>query len=106
MIRYRVVGFLELQERLSHLLPNVKRKVRASLRFLESDPLTGKPLERELAGYRSYAIPPYRIIYRIDSSGRAVKVFLVEHRRDVYEILVQKLDSGEIREKRAIYIRK
>jgi mRNA-degrading endonuclease RelE of RelBE toxin-antitoxin system len=68
------------------------------------DPLAGKALERELIGYRSYAIPPHRIIYRVDSSGRTVRVFLVEHRKDVYEILVQKLNSGEVRERRAIYV--
>ena len=105
MIRYRVVGFPELQTRISHLPPNIKQKVRANLRLLESEPLAGKSLERELIGYRSYAIPPYRIIYRVDS-GRIVKVFLVEHRRDVYEILVEKLNSGGIREKRAIYVRR
>lgn len=105
MIRYRVVLLPEVQAACSRLAPSVKRRVRASLRLLESEPLAGKPLERELIGYRSYAIPPHRIIYRVDSA-RTVRVFLVEHRRDVYEILVQKLNSGEIRERRAIYIRR
>ena len=105
MIRYRVILLPEVQAACSRLPPDVKRRVRASLRLLELEPLAGKSLERELMGYRSYAIPPHRIIYRIDTS-RTVKVFLVEHGRDVYEILVKKLNSGEIREKRAIYIRR
>ena len=104
MIRYRVVLLPEVRSACSRLPPSVKRKVRASFRFLESEPLAGKPLERELIGYRSYAIPPHRIIYRVESSTRNIKVFLVEHRKDVYEILIQKLNAGEIREKRFLYI--
>lgn len=105
MIRYRVILLPEVRTACSGLAPSVKRRVRASLRFLESEPLAGKSLERELTGYRSYAIPPRRIIYRIDST-RTLKVFLVEHRKDVYQILVEKINSGEIRERRAIYIRR
>ena len=100
------MGSSEMRESLSRLAPSVKRKVRSSLRFLEEDPLAGKPLERELAGYRSYPIPPYRIIYRIESSSRVVRIVRIGHRKDVYEILVQKIDAGEIREKRAIYVRR
>lgn len=106
MIRYRIAGFAELRERLSRMPPSVKRKVRASLRFLEEDPHAGKLLERELTGLRSYPIPPYRIIYRIESPGRIVRVLWVGHRSDVYEVLVEKLNAGEIRERRAIYVRR
>ena len=106
MIRYRIVLLPELQNSCSRLPPSVKQKVRASLRLLEIDPLAGKPLERELLGYQSYAIPPHRIIYRVESAGRIVRVFFVGHRRDVYEVFVQKINSGEVRERRALYIRK
>ena len=84
----------------------MKVKVRASLRLLEQDPLVGKPLERELSGYRSYPIPPYRIVYRIEPSGLVIRLVWIGHRRDIYEILVHKLNAGEVRERRAIYIRK
>lgn len=94
---------MELQDPLSHFPPSVKYKVRASLRLLEQVPLVGKPLERELSGYRSYPIPPYRIIYRVDSSNRIVRIVRVGHRRDIYETLVQKINAGEVRERRAIY---
>lgn len=105
MIRYRVVLPSELQVACSRLAPSVKQKVRASLRLLEQDPLAGKPLERELNGYRSYAIPPYRIVYRIEPH-RMVRIVRMGHRQDIYEVLVQRLNAGEIREKRAIYVRK
>ena len=106
MIRYRVILLPEPRAAFSHLPPDIKRKVHASLRLLESEPLAGKSLEREFIGYRSYAIPPHRIIYRVESSARTVKVFLVGHRENVYEVLVQKLNAGEVRERRAIYVRK
>ena len=44
----------------------------------------GKPLTRELAGYHAARRGPYRVIYRIDETARAVYVVRVEHRNDVY----------------------
>ena len=106
MIRHRVVLPQELRDLCSRLSPGIKRKVRESLRLLEQDPVAGKALERELIGFRSYPIPPYRIIYRIEPAGRIVRIIRIGHRRDVYEVLVQKLDAGEVRERRAIYVRR
>lgn len=106
MIRHRVIFPEEVRIFCSGLAPSVKRRIRASLRLLEEDPLAGKSLERELTGFRSYAIPPYRIVYRVEPSTRIVRLVRVGRREDIYEILVQKLNSGEIREKRAIYVRK
>ncbi len=91
MIRYRVVIQPEHRTRLARLPPSVKQKLRASLRLLEVDPWAGKPLEQELAGYRSYPIHPYRIIYRIESSERLVRLVMVELRREVYDLLLQQL---------------
>lgn len=52
---------------------------------LLDDPLrVGKPLQRELEGYRSARRGAYRVVYRVeDASGRVV-VVRVEHRADVY----------------------
>ena len=68
--------------------------------------MAGKSLERELVGFHSYAIPPHRIVYKVDAFHRIVGIKGVGHRRDIYDVLVEKLNSGEIREKRAIYVRK
>ncbi len=76
------------------------------MRLFEVDPLVGKALERELVGFRSYPIPPYRIIYRVEPSSRSVRIVRIGHRRDVYEVLVEKINAGEVREKRAIYVRR
>ena len=44
----------------------------------------GKPLQRELAGYRSARRGAYRIVYRLDEDTDAVRVVRIEHRSDVY----------------------
>ena len=52
--------------------------------LLDNPHRLGKPLERELAGYRAARRGPYRIIYRIDDDKSQVHVVRIEHRADVY----------------------
>ncbi len=103
MIRYQVAIQPEHRERLAHLPPNIKQKLRAGLRLLETDPLTGKSLEQELTGYRSYPIHPYRIVYRIDFSRKIVHLVIVAHRREVYDLLIQQISivRDRLRRKRS-----
>ena len=91
MIRYRVAIPPELRGLLAHLPPTIKRKLHASLRLLETEPLAGKPLIDELAGYRSYAIRPYRIVYRIEADQRIVRIVVIAPRPEVYDLLRQQL---------------
>jgi mRNA-degrading endonuclease RelE of RelBE toxin-antitoxin system len=52
---------------------------------LAEDPTrVGKPLQPELAGYRSARRGSYRIVYAVDEEVRQVLVVRVEHRSDVY----------------------
>lgn len=44
----------------------------------------GKPLLRELSGYRSARRGAYRIIYRIDDGSETVEVVRIEHRSQAY----------------------
>ena len=44
----------------------------------------GKPLVRELEGYRSARRGAYRVVYRIDETARTVHVVRIDHRADVY----------------------
>ena len=44
----------------------------------------GKPLQRDLIGYRSARRGDYRVSYRIDDTARMVHVVRIEHRGDVY----------------------
>lgn len=70
-----------------HRLP--EKIVGACLEFiagpLAADPhRLGKPLQRELAGYRAARRGAYRVVYEIDDSARTVIVARVDHRGDVY----------------------
>ena len=44
----------------------------------------GKPLLRELVGYRSAHRGQYRVVYAINDDEIIVTVVAVDHRRDVY----------------------
>lgn len=65
--------------------PDVKREIRQGLRHLVEHPLAGHELHFELAGFRSYRVRTYRILYRYDEQERMLDIFYVGHRRDVYE---------------------
>ncbi|OGG14799.1 hypothetical protein A2773_06895 [Candidatus Gottesmanbacteria bacterium RIFCSPHIGHO2_01_FULL_39_10] len=60
-----------------------KKKVIRKLELLANDPLTGKQLKGELAGFRSLRVWPYRIIYEI--SKDEITVYSIAHRQGVYK---------------------
>ncbi len=63
--------------------PSLKKKVRASLGMILSDPQKGKALKEELAGLRSFRVGNYRIIYRI--SRKHVEIVALGPRQKIYE---------------------
>lgn len=52
--------------------------------LLDSPHRVGKPLVRELSGYRSARRGAYRVVYRIDEDAYVVHVVRIDHRSDVY----------------------
>lgn len=52
--------------------------------LLEQPTVVGKPLQRELTGYRSARRGSYRIVYRLDEDEHQVVVVRIDHRSDVY----------------------
>ncbi len=79
-------------ESIRHLHPDIKRAVREAIRGLSADPLRGRPLALELAGFRSLRVSRYRVIYRIHD--RVVEVHLVGPRKDIYEVFRQVLERA------------
>lgn len=49
----------------------------------EAPTIVGKPLQRELAGYRSARRGSYRVVYRLDEDEHQVIVVWIDHRSDV-----------------------
>jgi mRNA interferase RelE/StbE len=64
--------------------PQLKKKIRAGLRHIVTEPESGKSLKDELEGLKSYRIRRFRIIYRI-SSKQIIDVVAVGPRKIIYE---------------------
>jgi mRNA interferase RelE/StbE len=64
--------------------PLLKRKIRAGLRHIMTEPESGKSLKDELEGLKSYGISRFRIIYRI-SSKQTIDFVAVGPRKTIYE---------------------
>jgi len=71
-------------ELIRNLHPHLKKKVKASLQAIVSDPYSGKPLKDELAGLRSFRVSRFRIIYRI-SGKKLIEIIAIGPRECIYE---------------------
>lgn len=70
-----------------------KKKVNfAILSKLTSKPdVFGKPLRYSLKNHRTLRVGDYRVIFRIEKS--TVKIFMIRHRKEVYEIARKRLSN-------------
>lgn len=64
--------------------PHLKKKIKASLQMILSDPNSGKALKDELTGLRSFRVSRFRIIYRI-SSIKEIEIIAIGPRERIYE---------------------
>ena len=76
---------------ITHLPPDLKRKVRAAFRAIAADPHQAKELKDELVGLRSYRLGNARIIFRL--TGQVVEVIAFGPRRDIYERVAAELSK-------------
>ncbi len=67
-----------------NLHPHLKKKIKASLQTIVSDPYSGKPLKDELAGLRSFRVNRFRIIYKI-SGRKLIEIIAIGPRECIYE---------------------
>ena len=63
--------------------PSLKKKVRACLEIVLSDPTSGKALRDDLAGLRSFKIGRLRVVYKF--SRTEVQVVAIGPRSRIYE---------------------
>ncbi len=64
--------------------PSLKKRVRAALKAILTDPSSGKALRNELAWLQSYRVGTFRIIYRV-VSGKNVELVAVGPRKRIYD---------------------
>lgn len=97
MTAYRMRYTPEAAGRIRKLHPEVKQEIREAIRTLQASPLTGRTLQQKLAGYRSYRVRTYRIIYRLNDEERTIDVVFIGQRRNVYEELLSLVRSPSFR---------
>lgn len=94
-----VLNKLKVTDELSHFLkslhPDLKRKIKATLKIILSSPYAGKTLRDELAGLRSFRVVRFRIVYRID--GRTIEIVAIGPREQIYQETYRLIKKGQIR---------
>jgi len=66
------------------LHPEIKRKIKGSLKNIATEPNSGKLLKEELEGLRSFRVSRFRIIYRI-RKPKEIQLIAIGPRERVYE---------------------
>ena len=66
------------------MYPHLKKKVRASLQTILSDPYSGKALKDALAGLRSFRVCRFRVIYSV-SDQKLIEIVAIGPREKIYE---------------------
>ncbi len=82
-IRRPIRATEEISSYIRSLHPALKKRIHDALDQIRAQPGEGKPLQRELEGYRSFRIGKFRIIYRV--TVKEIEVVAVGPRRTIYE---------------------
>lgn len=87
------ISKLKIPDDVSNLVrtlhPELKKKIRAGLKAILSNPAEGKALKNELKGLRSFRIGRFRIIYR---EGRnVIELVAIGPRERIYEETYRRL---------------
>ena len=81
---YKLVVPRDIRELIRAMHPSLKKRVKASLKIILSEPYSGKPLIEELSGLRSFRISSFRIIYRIKGPEK-IELVAIGPRERIYE---------------------
>ena len=83
----------EISAYIRSLHPALKKRIHDALDQIRAQPGEGKPLQRELKGYRSFRIGKFRIIYRVTT--KEIEVVAVGPRRAIYEETTKLMEKQE-----------
>ena len=82
MYKHRVPDYLT--EFIRGLHPQIKRKIKGSVKNIAIEPNSGKPLKDEFQGLKSFRVSRFRIIYRV-AAPREIQVIAIGPRERIYE---------------------
>lgn len=74
-----------IQKKLAKIGHNDIPKVKHKLSQLQANPLAGKPLKGEYAGYYSLRAWPLRIVYEFDPKNQTINILDIDYRGQVYK---------------------
>ena len=83
----------EISTYIRSLHPALKKRIHNALELIRKQPGEGKPLQRELSGYRSFRIGKFRIIYRV--TMKEIEIVAVGPRRTIYEETAKLMEKQE-----------
>jgi mRNA interferase RelE/StbE len=83
---YTVKFARTVADKISTLHPDIKKQLRLVIKKISKEPYLGKELQEELSGFLSYRFNRYRIIYQVNDIAKTIIVYMIGHRRDVYEL--------------------
>lgn len=75
----------ETAEVVRTLHPDIKRKIKAALQAILSDPLSGKALKDELEGFQSFKVGKFRVVYKKPVGKEIIEVAAIGPRKTIYE---------------------
>ena len=81
---YELVVPRDVQKLIRAMHPSLKKKVKASLKIILSEPYSGKALLEELSRLRSLRISSFRIIYRIKEPDQ-IELVAIGPRERIYQ---------------------
>ena len=84
----------DVAEFVRRMHPYLKKKIKASLNIILSDPDSGKMLRDELTGLRSFRVSSFRIIYR-SSTRKIIEIVAIGPRERIYEETFRLLKKSE-----------
>jgi mRNA interferase RelE/StbE len=90
---YKLVVPKDVRELIRTMHPSLKKKVKASLKIILSEPYLGKALMDELSGLRSFRISSFRIIYRIKEPEK-IELVAIGPRERIYEETFRIIQKG------------
>lgn len=82
---YRVIVAPKANKELKKIALLYQEAISEAIEDLEDNPLSGKPLSRELTGRYSYKIGVYRIIYTVNWKDKKGFIMSAGHRSVVYK---------------------